>query len=89
MKKTLLENVISFLLGIFWALLIISALILFKSFYTLGILPALVAVIISSVFWLLFIVLLETLNLQIEKLKEIKKQTEILESIEKRLYGRL
>jgi len=89
LKKTLLENVISFLLGIFWALLIISALILFKSFYTLGILPALVAVIISSVFWLLFIVLLETLNLQIEKLKEIKKQTEILESIEKRLYGRL
>ncbi|WP_187646763.1 hypothetical protein [Nitrosophilus labii] len=86
MKKTLLENVISFLLGIFWALLILSALILFKTFYPLGILPALVAIILSSAFWFILIILLEMANIQIEKLKEIKRQTEILEIIKKRLY---
>ncbi|HIE34868.1 MAG TPA: hypothetical protein EYP79_01555 [Campylobacterales bacterium] len=81
MKKTLLENVISFLLGLFWALLIISALIIFKSFYNISILFAIVVVIASSTFWLLLIIFLEIANIQIEKLKELKKQTKILESL--------
>jgi len=80
-KKTLLENVISFLLGLFWALLIISALIIFKSFYNISILFAIVVVIASSTFWLLLIIFLEIANIQIEKLKELKKQTKILESL--------
>ncbi|WP_281950939.1 hypothetical protein [Nitrosophilus kaiyonis] len=85
MKKTLLENVISFLLGIFWALLILSAFFFFQSFINLGFLPALVAVILSSVFWLLFIVFLEIANIQVEKIKELKKQTRILESIKHKI----
>jgi len=74
------------MLGIFWALLLLSAFFFFRSFISLGILPALTAVIFSTVFWLFFIIILEMANLQIEKIKELKKQTEILESIEKRLY---
>lgn len=85
MRKTLLENIISFLLGAFWALFIISAFFFFQSFIPLGIVPAVVAVLISSLFWLLFIVFLELANLQIEKIKEMKKQTRLLESIKHKL----
>ncbi len=85
MKRTLLENVVSFLLGIFWALLISSAVLLFEIFYPVGLLPAIVAATLSTVFWLLFIVFLELVNIQIEKLKEIRRQSEILNSIKKAL----
>lgn len=85
MKTKFLENIISFLLGIFWALLILSALILFKSFYPLGVVTAIVIAVLSTAFWLLIIIFLEIANIQIEKLKEEKRQTKLLESIKHRL----
>ena len=80
-----LESIISFLLGVFWALLIISAFFTFEMFYPLGLLNAIVMTILSSSFWLLIIIFLEIANVQFEKLKEARKQTKILESIQNRL----
>ena len=87
MKKSLLENIISFLLGIFWALLILSAFFFFTTFIKNGLLTAIVFTVLSSIFWLMFIVFLEVCNIQIEKIKELKRQTKILESIKNRLNG--
>jgi len=86
LKKTLLENIISFLLGIFWALLALSAFFSFMIFKDSGLLEAVVAALFSSVFWLLIILFLEIANIEIEKVKELKKQTKILELIKHKLY---
>jgi len=85
MRKSLLENIIGFLLGVVWALMIISALFLFLLFWHSGILIAVGIVLIDITFWLFFILLLELAALQIEKRNELKKQTEILEEIQKKL----
>lgn len=42
---------------------------------------------ISTAFWLLIIIFLEVANIQIEKLKEAKRQTHILEAIKNKLNG--
>ncbi len=85
MKKSLLEGIINFFLGVFWALLLLSAFLAFESFYMFGFFPALFSAFISSIIWIILIVVLEMANIQIQKYKEIKKQTEILERLEKKL----
>ncbi len=80
-----LEGVISFLLGVLWTLLVLTAILTFIALFKNGVLFALVVSIITASIWLIFIVLLEMANLQIEKLKELKKQTKLLQAIKNSL----
>ncbi len=86
MKRSWLEIVISFLLGVLWALLGLSVALIFLSFYKISFFSAISLSLLAACFWLFLIVLLEMANIQIEKLKELKEQTQILQEIEKRLY---
>ncbi len=86
MKRPFLGIVISFLLGVLWALMAISVLLTFFSLFHSSFVAAIALSLLVGAFWLFLIVILEMANIQIEKLKELRRQSEILESIEKRLY---
>gem|GEM_PF-6927219 len=80
----LLKNSISFVLGVLWTLLGLSIAYAFLNFDDL-VLAASVALFLT-VFWLILIIIVEMANIQILKYEEMKRQTAILERIEKRLH---
>ena len=85
MRYRLVEIVISFLLGASWALVFLGAILLFWSFLPYGILVALMAGIVGSLFGLCFVVVFELASLQFEKYRELKHQTKLITSIKELL----
>ena len=85
MKFSVLENIISFLLGVLWTLLGIFVLFTFLVNYKTSIIFALGMSVLMATFWLFWIVLMEMARVQIEKLKELQKQTRLLQSINDKL----
>ncbi len=85
MRLPLLENIISFLLGVLWTLLGVSLFLTFTIFYHSGLFYAIALSLLVAAFWLFWIIVLEMANIQIEKLKEVKKQTRLLQEIRHRL----
>ncbi len=81
MKYSFLENIISFLLGVLWTLLGVSVFVTFMLFYHSGILFAIAVSFLVVAFWLFLIVIVEMAHIQIEKLKELQKQTRFLQSL--------
>ncbi len=73
MKKSLFETLLSFLLGISWAVLILGSLLSFKIFLDLGVFTAFFATIIFIFTTLFFILVLETMNLFRDAYEEKKK----------------
>ncbi|WP_345974564.1 hypothetical protein [Sulfurimonas sp. HSL3-7] len=81
MKRSVFDNIISFLLGISWAFIVLGAYIVFKIFLFMGVGSALFFAILYIILGLFFILLLETMLTYKERLNESKKQTELLEDI--------
>jgi len=80
-KKSLFETILSFLLGTSWAVLILGALLTFKTFLDLGLYTAVFATIIFIFTTLFFILVLESMNLFRESYEEKRKQTKLLYDI--------
>jgi predicted membrane protein len=80
-RKSFFEFLINLLLGVAWAVTVLGAFLGFQSFYHYGIYTALVATLFGSLFGFILVVILEVIILQINRDKEIKKQTGILENI--------
>jgi cytochrome c biogenesis protein CcdA len=81
MKRSVFDNIISFLLGISWAFIVLGAYIVFKIFLFMGVGSALFFSILYIILGLFFILLLETMLTYKERLNESKKQTQLLEEI--------
>lgn len=81
MKRSVFDNIISFLLGISWAFIVLGAYIVFKIFLFMGVGSALFFSILYIILGLFFILLLETMLTYKERLNESKKQTQLLEDI--------
>jgi len=81
MKRSVFDNIISFLLGISWAFIVLGAYIVFKIFLFMGVASALFFSILYIILGLFFILLLETMLTYKERLIESKKQTQLLEDI--------
>jgi len=81
MKRSVFDNIISFLLGISWAFIVLGAYIVFKIFLFMGVGSALFFSILYIILGLFFILLLETMLTYKERLAESKKQTQLLEEI--------
>jgi len=78
MKKTVYETILSFLLGVSWAILVLGAVLIFESFIDFGFTTALFSTIIFVFVFLFVILLLETMNLYREGHEEKRKQTKLL-----------
>ncbi len=82
-KQTLFEKLISLLLGASWALVVVGFITFFLSLYHLGLFIALLGAFIGALIGMFFVVLFEVAQIQIDKLKELKKQTELLKTLVK------
>ncbi|GEM_PF-762394 len=86
LRRTTAETVANFLLGAAWAIALLGAVYLFWSFLPFGYIIAFMAAIVGSLLGLLLVVFLEIVFLQFEKLREMKRQTDLLEEIRKELH---
>jgi hypothetical protein len=81
MQKDLYERVISFLLGVSWAVVLFGTLITFKIFIVFGIAIALFSTLLFTIISLFLILVLDAFLVNKQRLIEAKKQTKLLEKI--------
>jgi hypothetical protein len=81
MQKDRFDRIISFLLGASWAIVIFGALIIFKTTLVLGLFLSLFFTLIYIVFSLFMILALDAFSVNRQKLKELQKQTQLLEKL--------
>ncbi|MFK5880909.1 MAG: hypothetical protein QM482_01735 [Sulfurospirillum sp.] len=82
-KQNFFEKLLSLLQGAAWALVFVGSVSFFLTLYHLGIFVALFGAFIGALLGLFFVVLFEIAQVQIDKLKELKKQTELLTELTK------
>lgn len=83
LKQSFFEKLLSLLLGVAWALVVVGAVTFFLSLYHSGIVVALLGAFMGALIGMFFVVLFELAQIQIDKLKELKKQTELLQLLTK------
>ena len=85
MKRSAFENILSFLLGVSWAFLLIGLSITFDVFSSRGIFTAVLASFIFLFLALFVILILEAIDLQLKKFKELQEQTKLLKQIDEKV----
>ncbi len=83
LPSTVLSFLINFLLGASWAFALIGASALFFYFLPAGLFYALLGAFFGALPALFMVLLLEYFLMREEKLKELKKQTQLLEQLVK------
>jgi predicted membrane-bound spermidine synthase len=82
-SKTVIERIISFLLGFSWALVFIFAFVMFSLFEAhFSVVVSIFAAIIGGCLGLFFVLFLELSILQFKKYEELQKQTQILSKLQ-------
>ena len=81
MKRSTYDALLSFLGGVSWAFIIVGALITFKSFLFLGLVPALMFTFVFFFLALFLILVLETMSMYRDRHDIMLKQTALLEEI--------
>ncbi len=82
MQKDIFDRIISFLLGASWAVVFFGALITFKTFIILGFSLSFFITIIFILISLFMILALDAFMVNKERLRELKKQTKLLEELQ-------
>ena len=85
MQKDRFNKIVSFLLGASWAVVLLGALIIYQLFSSLGVSISIFATIIFIIVSFFLILILDAFWVNREKLNEMKKQTQLLESIHLKL----
>ena len=83
MSYKYLRYLLNFLFGALWALLFMSAFLTFLAFFPHSLAQALFFTALVALFWSFGILFLYIVQIQLDKLDELKKQTELLEKIER------
>ncbi len=85
MNKNLLSFIVNLLQGASWALAVLLSTYLFIHTYHYGLLAAAILAFFGVLIGLFFVALFELINIQMKKLSEIQKHTELLKEILKEL----
>ncbi len=88
-RQNALEILINVLLGFAWGISLLGAIVSFDLFYGFGLVTAIVASLIGSLFGIFMVLSLEFMLLQIERNKKLDKQNENLEKILHKLDEKL
>jgi hypothetical protein len=80
-RQSLFERLLSLLQGVAWALVFVGFISSFLTFYHLGLFVALIGAFMGALVGLFFVAIFEIAQVQIDKLKELKKQTKLLEKL--------
>ncbi|WP_304546253.1 hypothetical protein [Sulfurimonas microaerophilic] len=81
MQKDTFERVISFLLGASWGIILLGALALFSILFSFGFTIAFLFTLLYIIVSLFLVLVLDALLVNKQRLKEAKKQTELLEKL--------
>ena len=81
MQKDIYERIIGFLLGASWAIVLFGALITFKSFLSFGLIFSFFVTLFYIIITLFLVLGLDAFLVNKQRLREAKKQTELLEKI--------
>ncbi|WP_428738405.1 hypothetical protein [Sulfurimonas sp.] len=81
MQKDSFDRVISFLLGASWGIILFGALALFAILFHFGFTIAFLLTFLYIIVSLFLVLVLDALHVNKERLKEAKKQTELLQKI--------
>lgn len=81
MQKDKFDRIISFLLGASSAIILLGAIITFKTFYVFGTSLAIFITVIFIITFLFLILTLDAFAINRQRLEEDKKQTKLLEEI--------
>ncbi|MDR2100548.1 MAG: hypothetical protein LBP40_06970 [Campylobacteraceae bacterium] len=87
LQKSYIQFLISFLLGVSWAFVILSAVLFFFIFARFSFFIGLLSAFIGAIFGLFMVLIVEIFNVQIQKLEELKRQTKLLETFLKKSSG--
>lgn len=85
MQKDIYERIISFLLGASWGIILFGAYLTFKITFVFGIALALFSTLFFIFISLFLVLLLDSFSVNRERLKEAKKQNELLEKISQKI----
>jgi uncharacterized membrane protein len=85
MSSKTFDAILSFLLGSSWAFLILGTFLIYKLFISFSLLYAIFFAIIFIFAVLFFMLLLEAIDINRKKAKEIENQTKLLQEIRDRL----
>ena len=85
MHGRLLRAAVSFLSGAVWALMLLSAVAVFLLYIRSSLFEAILYAFWVALFWLFVAVWVEVAGLQIAKYDELRRQSELLERIARRL----
>lgn len=80
-NRTFFEKLLSLLQGAAWALVVVGFFVSFVNLYHLGILIAVFGAFIGSLAGFFFVIIFEVVQIQFEKLREMKRQTALLEKL--------
>jgi len=80
-RHNFFEKLLSLLQGASWALVFVGSTSSFLALYHSGLFVALIAAFLGALIGLFFVVIFEIAQIQIDKLKELKKQTKLLEQL--------
>lgn len=80
-RRLRFEKLLSLLQGASWALAIAGSFYLFLLFLPFGFIIAFIVGLFSFLFAFFFVIVFEIAQIQIEKLEELRKQTELLERL--------
>ena len=81
MQKDTFERVISFLLGASWGIILFGALAIFFILSSFGFTIAFLVTLLYIIVFLFLVLVLDAFLVNKQRLKELKKQTELLEKI--------
>lgn len=84
-NRILFEKILSLLQGSSWALAILGGVYIFLLFYPFGFFVALLLATFLFLSCFFFVVIFEIAQMQIEKLAELRKQTQLLEKLTQNL----
>ncbi len=81
MNRVIVQNILDFLTGVSWAVVVLGAIFFFSLFSKLGIFIALIAAFFGMIFGFILVSIFESIKVQLQNQEELQKQTILLQDI--------
>jgi len=81
MNKRIVQNILDFLLGVSWAIIVLGAFLFFIIFSSFGLIASIIAAFFGMIFGFILVIIFESVRVLFESYEEIKKQNSLLKDI--------
>ena len=81
MNRVIVQNILDFLTGVSWAVVVLGAIFFFSLFSKLGLLIAFIAAFFGMILGFVLVSIFESIKAQLQNQEELQKQTLLLQDI--------